>query len=513
MKKVAQERARAAKRKKRIIIISVVSVLAVLLITAGVLFYVKVSGHKGTVGSCSWTLSNDGVMTVSGTGSTKGKVFVTFGLGKCSLDDVKEVVIEEGVTDVYAPFIKAMTNLTKVTVPSSVNDIEDGTFTSNKLLSSIVVAEGNTNFSSLDGSLYDKSQTKLICYPSAISNADFVVPGSVEEIATYAFKDVSSLVTVRLNSGLIVIDDLAFVGVPNLKSIDIDDSNESYISDGKVLYDQGQTTVIRVAPSSDLTSVELPDTVTQIGDAAFEGCSSITSVVLNDRITRIGVGAFNGCSGLTEITIPEGCRRICDGVFAKCTSLKSVTLPSEYTSIPSNLFWGCTSLTSVTIPETVTSIGDGAFCNCTSLTQIDIPVTVTAIGSNAFGGCIGLASIELPEGLAAISDYAFNKCTALKEITIPESVSSVGYAAFADCKSLTAVTVPDGVTSIGDFAFFNCSGLSTVNLGRGIKTIGEAAFKNCTALGSIFYAGSQADWAGVSVGSDNDKVKSSLQFK
>ena len=513
MKKVAQERARRAKRKKKIIIISVVSVLAVALIAAGAFFYIKTTGYKGTVGSCSWTLNNDGVMTVSGSGSTKGQVFVTFGIGRCSLEDVKEIVLEEGVTDVSAPFIKAMTNLTKATVPSSVGDIEDGTFTSNKLLSSILVAEGNATYSSLDGSLYDKGKTKLICYPSAIANTEFIVPDSVQEIGVYAFKDAANLTYICLNSGLMVIDDLAFIGMPKLETIGVSEGNECYISEEHVLYDIGKTTVIRFPSSCSALTFETPDTVTQIADAAFEGCSSLTGITLNDRINRIGVGAFSGCSSLTEITVPEGCRRICDSAFSKCTSLKSVTLPSEYTSIPSNLFWGCTSLANVSISETVASIGDGAFCNCTALTDINIPVNVTSIGKNAFGGCIGLTSVQLPEGLSAISDYAFNKCTALKELVIPESVSAVGYASFADCKSLTAVTVPDGVASIGDFAFFNCSGLSTVNLGRGVKTVGESAFRNCTSLGSVFYAGSQAEWSGVSVGSNNDKLASSVQFK
>ena len=102
--------------------------------------------------------------------------------------------------------------------------------------------------------------------------------------------------------------------------------------------------------------------MTSIGDSAFEDCSNLTSITIPNSVTEIGYSAFNGC-----------------------TSLKTITIPNSVTSIGSSAFSGCTSLESITIPDSVTSIGNWAFENCSSLKSITILNSVTSIGSNAFG--------------------------------------------------------------------------------------------------------------------------------
>ena len=192
---------------------------------------------------------------------------------------------------------------------------------------------------------------------------------------------------------------------------------------------------------SNLTSIEIPNSVTSIGWGAFENCTGLTSVTIPNSVTSIGWSAFHGCSGLT-----------------------SVTISNSVTSIESDAFYGCTGLTSVTIPNSVTSIGGGAFSRCTGLTSVTIPNSVTSIGDYAFENCTGLTSVTIPNSVTSIEYGAFRSCTGLTSVTIGNSVTSIGYSAFENCTGLTSVTclAPTPPTCWGGSSFFsgvNCSNI------------------------------------------------------
>ncbi len=113
----------------------------------------------------------------------------------------------------------------------------------------------------------------------------------------------------------------------------------------------------------------IPNSVTDIGNSAFEDCTSLTSVTILHGVTSIGDIAFAGCTSLTNVTIPNSVTNIGNSAFAN-TSLTSVTIPSSVTSIGTGAFSACHSLTSVIIPNSITSIGYEAFLDCTSLTSV-----------------------------------------------------------------------------------------------------------------------------------------------
>ena len=258
--------------------------------------------------------------------------------------------------------------------------------------------------------------------------------------------------------------------------------------------ENGTVTITKFV-SSTSTDIELPSvidgkSVTSIGDSAFnadniEACKNLTSIIIPDSVTMIGDYAFDGCTSLTSVTIPDSVTSIGGCAFWCCTGLTSVTIPDSVISIGDSAFWGCTGLTSVIIPDSVTSIGYFAFLGCTGLTSVTIPDSVTMIGDYAFDGCTGLTSITIPGSVTSIGSSAFYKCTGLTSITIPDSVTSIGDWSFRECTSLTSVIIPDSVTSIGDSAFWGCTGLTSVTIPDSVTNIGEGAFGWCTSLTEI----------------------------
>ena len=234
-----------------------------------------------------------------------------------------------------------------------------------------------------------------------------------------------------------------------------------------------------------LTSVTIPDSVTEIKSSAFSYCRSLTSVTIPDSVTTIGESAFSGCSSLTSVTIPDSVTTIGNSAFYKCSSLTSVTIPNSVTTIGKEAFSRCSNLTSVTIPDSVTEIGSGAFYGCSSLKSVTIPNSVTTIGKEAFSRCSNLASVTIPDSVTTIGHWAFYNCSNLKSVTIPDSVTTIGDYAFRDCSSLTSVTIPNSVTKIGQSAFSGCSSLTSVTIPNSVIVIGDGAFRGCSSLTGI----------------------------
>ena len=265
---------------------------------------------------------------------------------------------------------------------------------------------------------------------------------------------------------------------------------------------------------SGLTSITIPNSVTSIGIAVFSNCIGLTSVKVEEgntkydsrdncnaiietasnclvtgcqsttipnSVTSIGENAFEKCSGLTSITIPNSVMSIGDYAFDSCTGLTSVMIGNSVTSIGHAAFYGCTGLTSVTIPNSVTSIGYYAFYNCSKLGTVTIGSGVTSIGQYAFSGCSLLSSVDIPNSVTSIGNFAFYKCSNLGTVNIGSAVTSIGENAFNSCSSLTSISIPASVTSIDYYAFYGCSSLASVTLNSN-PFIDEDAFPSGAAV-------------------------------
>jgi len=224
--------------------------------------------------------------------------------------------------------------------------------------------------------------------------------------------------------------------------------------------------------------------VSAIGFEAFSGCTGMTSIVIPNTVTELGSFAFHGCTSLTSVIIPESVKELgtCY-TFGGCTSLKSVIIPNSVTEIPSDCFESCTSLTSITIPNTVTIIRHNAFNGCTSLTSIVIPNSIAEIEWRAFYGCTSLTSITIPQNFVSIETEAFDNTGWYNEqadgvlylnnvvigykgempndadIIINNGATAIASGSFQGCTNLTSITIPNSITKIGRYAFSGCTNL------------------------------------------------------
>ena len=221
----------------------------------------------------------------------------------------------------------------------------------------------------------------------------------------------------------------------------------------------------------EITSVQLPEGLTSIGDNAFYYCISLESITIPAGVTSIGEYAFLVCDALKTINVAAENEHFSDidGVLFN----KSKTILLQYPS-------GRTE-ESYTVPDGVTEIGEGAFYH-SGVKNIHLPEGVTVIGASAFSGS-GLSTIDLPSTLTFIGPGAFNRIP-LMTIDIPEGVTSIEEATFAECM-LQSIHLPASLTSIGEFAFYSCAHMESIDIPAGVTNIGEMAFSACGNLSSV----------------------------
>ena len=338
-------------------------------------------------------------------------------------DYLTDITLGENVKTLGDKAFYTCDALERVEIPSTVTDIGEKTFYSCPALKEAIIRAGTVKA----GTFYNcRALTTLIISDNATLDASFTVGN------TYAKE---TLETVKIERGEIGIS--TFNSCPNL------------------------------------TTVELGNGVTSVGDNAFSKCTALTSVNIGDGVTSIGKNAFNGCTALTNANIGSGA--IGESAFNGCTSLANVTLGNGVTSIGKNAFLRCTALTSISIGSGVTSIGSGAFNGCTALTNANIGSG--AIGANAFQDCSRLVNVTLGDGVTSIGANAFLRCTELTSMDIGSSVKTIESYAFSGCSSLSEVTI--SAAQIGNQAFRSASALKKVTLGDGVEAIPAGAFSNC----------------------------------
>ena len=300
----------------------------------------------------------------------------------------------------YAAFYSC-DSLTSVTIPDSVTTIGDYAFDSCGALTSVTIPDSVTTIGN-----------SAFAYCRALTSV--TIPDSVTTIGDYAFQNCSALTSITIPDSVTTIGSGAFASCDALKTFYgkfASADNRCWIVNG----------VLNSFAPAGLTEYTIPDSVTTIGDYAFQDCHALKSVTIPDSVTTIGREAFYSCHALTSVTIPDSVTTIGDSAFIWCNALKSVT-----------------------IPDSVKTIGDAAFSECNALTSVTIGNSVTTIGNNAFRDCDVLTSVTIGNSVTTIGDDAFYKCFALKEVycepTTPPSLG--GSSVFGDNASDRKIYVP-----------------------------------------------------------------------
>ena len=245
----------------------------------------------------------------------------------------------------------------------------------------------------------------------------------VTSIGDFAFGECSGLTSITIPNSVTSIGNYAFENCSGLTSITIGNSVTSI--GNEAFFD-----------CSGLTSIIIPNSVTSIGSRAFSFCSGLTSIIVEpgnteydsrnncnaiiktstnslisgckntiipNSVTSIGDEAFQGCYGLTSITIPNSVTSIGSYAFHSCSGLTSITIPNSVTSIGISTFYNCSGLTSITIPNSVTSIGDYAFYNCSSLLNVYCYAEqVPSTGRDVFSSHISQATLHVPANVVNV---------------------------------------------------------------------------------------------------------------
>ena len=468
------------------------------------------------------------------------KTYTVTGIENEAFDGNKyiySVVMPQSITDIGMCAFWGCSNLSKITVSENIVRIGVGAFHqtawfNNK--SAGVVYIGKV--------LYGYKGTMP-------ANTSITVKEGTIGIAEGAFMNNKNLKSITFPNSLIIIGADAFLGTTWYNN-----QPNGAIYAGKVFYGYKSSTAT--------ISVNIKDGTLGIADCAFNSCSSIlSSVTIPNSVTYIGEGAFNNCNLLTSITIPDKVTTIEAETFQNCSNITSVTISANVAKIKKSAFLGCTKLTSVNIsnlsawlkidfqsdysnplyyakklylngslvtdlivPDSFKQINAFLFRNCTSLKSILIPNSITDIETSAFEGCTELKTVincsDLPLmpgiiGYGNVSTYAdwvrtvpqgvvegdfifgikngeYRLCIYIgndKSLTLPykykEGNYAIGDIAFAYCKNIESIIIPDCVTSIEDEAFKGCSGLTSITIPNSVTSIGDYAFQYCSSLTSI----------------------------
>ena len=222
--------------------------------------------------------------------------------------------------------------------------------------------------------------------------------------------------------------------------------------------------------------------VVSIGNAfhaptVFDAAAGMTSITLPNTITNIADWAFYSCRALTNVIVPASVRAIGSLAFVQCTNLLAITVHPDnrfYSSIDGVLFnKNQTQLTRFPLGKT------GAYA---------VPPSVTSIEDYAFSSCYQLTNVIL-SALTNIGDAAFQSCFRLANVTFPEGLKTIGGLAFESCGALTSINLPDSLTSIGERAFQDCDALARAEIGRGLATFGGDVFTGNDVLAGVYFRG------------------------
>ena len=250
---------------------------------------------------------------------------------------------------------------------------------------------------------------------------------------------------------------------------------------------------------TDLRTVMIPDSVTEIEAYSFNNCTNLSNVTLSKSLKYMGGRAFGSCEKITQIEIPKSLDNCGNsgyasyhGPFGACSGLKKITFEEGTTEISSGLFRGCTGLEEINIPDSVTEIESSSFEDSINLVSVNIPDSVIKIGNEAFAGCEKIESINIPDSVTEIGESTFANCSKLSNVKLSKNLEYMGGRAFGSCEKITQIEIPKSLDNCGNSGYASyhgpfgaCSGLKKITFEEGTTEISSGLFRGCTGLEEI----------------------------
>ena len=399
--------------KKKLIAWLLVICMAISLLPAAAL--ADTAAKSGKCGdNVTWTLSNDGTLTISGKGKMWDYGTSTHGDAPWAYIGVKNVVVNDGVTTIGEQAFAGLFYLESASIPKSVNNIGRQAFHGSNL-KSVTIAGSNTVIETEAFYLCDYLETLTIM-------------SGTTKIGSYAFSGCSSLKSITLPDSVTQILDSAFQSCSKLETIRIP-------KNVKTIY------YSTFADCTNLKNVEFNNALTKIDKLAFYNCTSLETLSFPASLKTIGESAFSGCTSLKKAELPDGLQYIKDYAFIDAP-LENLTVPSKLVSIGREAFRDG-SFDKVVIPASLKEIGWMSFGKTVDSYDVDennpIFVMVDGVVWNADESIIiGCGNSQCKEGYVIgyateIYPYAFANCTNLKEILFMGDCPGFGDQSFLNC--------------------------------------------------------------------------------
>ena len=517
-------------------------------------------------------------------------------LGKAAFSGcsaLKTVRLSEGLTAVGANAFSSCTKLEELTVPAGVTSFGDYALSGCSKLTDVYYGGTEAEWSLVDRGNYDNIQifdkaTIHCAVPDDVGEvpdsaihwqlangvltiygegamADFsesepapwqthweeikkaVIRDGVTNVGAYAFAGCNALTEVCLAASVAELGENVFDGCKVLERVEADPGSSVYSSVDGVLFDQEQQTLL-LYPAGRIGRYTVPDTVTEIADDAFAGCSFLSGISLPLSLGTVGNGAFEGCTALAEVRYAgseEGWQTVFIGSDNECLTKNKIrygvlphhmcgedlswTLENGVLTIAgtgpmldwtdaAETPWGdsLAEIREIVIGDGVTTIGAHAFADCTGLQQMTVPVSLVSVGSGAFWGCHGLARVDY-DGYRALWEQIevadgngywkqvnvrCERCGENLYWRVKNGVLTIsGTGAMEDFE--TAKLAPWHTLSEGIYA---------VELARGVTHIGTCAFQETKKLAIVRFEGAESEWKAVEIDLGNDNLKKAFVY-
>lgn len=294
-----------------------------------------------------------------------------------------------------------------------ITEIGAGAFAENAGLRSVTIPEGYTDIDK--EAFYYCRNLSTVSLPSSLEEIDYkafsstgitgvTIPKNVYKVDSYAFSGCTALKTVTINTReLEEFGEGAFASCSSLTSISLP-SGLKKISHGLF------------SCCSSLTSVSIPSTVTTIEGVAFGECTNLSNITLPSSVTNVEFNAFQNTKWISSQQKIYGMVIINNNIVDTSSASGIISIPNGISIIPKSAFVNNTGITKVYIPDSVSEIGDEAFSGCIRLNEVSVPDSVKVIGIGSFSDCSSLKTIYLPASLETIKERAFSNCTSLENI-------------------------------------------------------------------------------------------------